>query len=157
MAWRFWSVHPNGMRLRSPYHETDWEAGEPLAAKCLSPQLSRGPAGHRHRAPHPRCRCGIYGGTYRDLRAFLNTDLAQAAGVPVLGCVSLWGTVLAENNAWRASLAYPERLFVPTFLRGAFSVATELEAYGVPVQILDVQDLFNALHPEGRAPFIASG
>jgi hypothetical protein len=159
VAWRFWGVGVDDAgraRLRSPYRETLWEPGEPFVARCLSPQLTLGPAGHRHQAPDPRCRCGAYGGTYRDLRAFLGTHLARPSEAPVLGRVELWGTVLVEHTSWRSSFAYPERLLVPTFVPGAYTVADELQAYGVPVGILDVRDMFAALHPAGHAPFIPS-
>jgi hypothetical protein len=160
VAWRFWGLGESAAgeaRLRSPYRETEWEVDEPLAARCFGPQLTLSPSGHRHQAPDVLCRCGVYGGTYSDLRSFLSTTLVRPSSAPVLGRVSLWGTVIAENDAWRASFAYPERLLVPTFVRGAYAVAEELEAYGVPVSILDVRDMFTALHPAGHAPFIPSG
>jgi hypothetical protein len=158
VAWRFWSIAETdaGARLVSPYRETEWEPGEPMLGRCLTPQLTLGPAGHRHQAPDLDCRCGVYGGTYRDLRSFLSTHLVRPSESPVLGRVSLWGTVIAGSDSWRASFAYPEHLLVPTFVRGAFSVAEDLEAYGVPVSILDVRDMFTALHPQGHAPYIPS-
>jgi hypothetical protein len=154
VAWRFWSVDgaDGEVRLRSPYRDTVWEVEEPVIARCLGPQLRLGPAGHRHQAPGPDCQCGVYGGTYRDLRTFLNGNLVRLERSPVLGRVLLWGSVLTEGPAFRASHAYPERLFVPTFVRGAFRVADELEAYGVPVTILDARDTFSALHPTSTAP-----
>jgi hypothetical protein len=160
VAWRFWGLgksETGDVRLRSPYRETAWQVDEPLSAECFGPQLTLGHNGHRHQAPDANCRCGIFGGTYSDLRLSLNTALMRPSAAAVLGRVSLWGTVLAENDTWRASFAYPERLLVPTFVRGAFTVAEELEAYGVPVAILDVRDMYTALHPAGHAPFIPSG
>jgi hypothetical protein len=154
VTWRFWSVDGAGgpARLRSPYRDTIWEVDEPTLARCLGPQLRLGPAGHRHHAPDPDCRCGVYGGSYRELRTFLNSNLARLDRSPVLGRVLLWGVVIAEGGAFRASHAYPERLFVPTFVRGAYRVASELEEYGVDVTILDARDTFSALHPTSPAP-----
>ena len=160
VAWRFWRLDASdegATRLISPYQGVRWEVGEPLIARCLAPQLTPGPSGHRQHAPDEKCRCGIYGGTYRDLRSFIETNLVRPATLPVLGRVSLWGTVIGENASWRASFAAPERLLVPTFLSGAFTIASELEAYHVPVAVLSVRDIFTALHPSGHAPFTPLG
>jgi hypothetical protein len=154
VAWRFWGVGESDdgeYRLQSPFRATVWEPGTPFAATCLSPQLTLGPLRHRHQAPDPGCRCGVYGGTYRELRTFLYSNLVRPSSTPVLGRVSIWGVVLEdESSSWRGSFGYPERLLVPTLLRNAFRVARDLEAYGVPVTMLDLQDMFSALHPAGR-------
>ena len=101
----------------------------------------------RHEAPSPDCRCGVYGGTYSDLRSFLNATFMPPAEAAVLGRTSLWGAVIDERSGWRAQCAYPERLLVPTLLRHAAEIAHDLEDYGVPVVMLDAAETFAALHP----------
>ena len=39
---------------------------------------------------------------------------------------------------------------VPTLVHDAYRVAADLEAYGVPVSIMDVATTFTALHPATR-------
>jgi hypothetical protein len=68
----------------------------------------------------------------------------------VIGRVLLWGSVVEEDAAWRAELAYPQRLLVPTLLRDAYGVARDLEDYGVPVTLMDVGETYSALHPTTR-------
>jgi len=54
--------------------------------------------------------------------------------------VSLWGEVVECEWGWRASHAYPERLFVPQPPRDAALaewIAKSLEGYGVPVEIVE--------------------
>jgi hypothetical protein len=58
----------------------------------------------------------------------------------VVGEVSLWGTVIECEHGYRASLAYPRRIYVPS--DGAHwdweKVADDLSAYRVPVEPLPV-------------------
>ena len=58
--------------------------------------------------------------------------------------MSLWGTVVECAHGWRASLAYPARVYVlaPSYGRrsqvvGTDGLADELQVYGVPVGTLD--------------------
>jgi hypothetical protein len=61
----------------------------------------------------------------------------------VIGRVSLWGSVVECEGGWRASHAYPERLWVPALhdeheIAGdARKIACELTAYGVPIELVD--------------------
>lgn len=148
-GWRLWIVEREGdaYRLRSPFRDDVWPIGEPLVAQCTGPDLVNGPRGHRHEAPSPDCRCGVYGGTYSGLRSFLNATFMPPAEAAVLGRTSLWGAVIDERAGWRAQYAYPERLVVPTLLRDAAKIAHELEDYGVPVVMLNAAETFAALHP----------
>ena len=62
---------------------------------------------------------------------------------PVIGRVSLWGTVVECAQGWRASLAYPAQLYVPLLPRGrhaalAHQFALDLTDYGVPVDLIEV-------------------
>jgi hypothetical protein len=63
-----------------------------------------------------------------------------------VGRVALWGVVIECERGWRASYAYPARLYVPTrstARRPRLSpreVADGLAAYGVPVTATDASD-----------------
>ncbi len=53
-------------------------------------------------------------------------------------------TARAREKAGRASLAYPERLYVPVLdakghESGAAEVALDLTEYGVPVELLEIE------------------
>jgi hypothetical protein len=62
----------------------------------------------------------------------------------VIGTVSLWGRIVECARGWRASRAYPKRIYVPA-TRGPYwlkapqvdEVALALTDYGVPVDLLD--------------------
>jgi len=49
-------------------------------------------------------------------------------------------------NGRRASHAYPLALSVSTLSRRAYDIAAALEAYGVPVEVLDAGETFSALY-----------
>ena len=62
----------------------------------------------------------------------------------MIGTVSLWGRVVECTRGWRASRAYPSRIYVPQrpapyWLRAERSeeIALGLTDYGVPVELLD--------------------
>jgi hypothetical protein len=157
VGWRFWSVRleRGGYRLHSPFRNNLWPPGEPLVAECVGTDVALGARGRRkHDVPSARCRCGIYGGTYRGLRTFLDGTFVPLAEPVVIGRVALWGAVIEEPAAHRAARAYPERLLVPTLLRDAARIATDLRAYDVPVIVLDIAETFAALNPvvAARAP-----
>jgi hypothetical protein len=153
VAWRFWDVETGegATRLRSPFRSVTWPAGEPLHAECLGLRLAGRSSARAHAPPGDGCRCGVYGATYRELRTFLRTKLIRPAAAPVLGSVLLWGEIVADDYGWRAADAYPERVLVPTLSRRAFATAAALEEYGVPVEIVDVGEMYSALNPATRA------
>jgi hypothetical protein len=139
VAWRLWyAVESAGeTHLSSVYHAAQWPVREPLEAVCGRRRL---PFREKHAAPTTRCTCGIYAALPTAAGEYFLTVVPQPATPVVVGCVSLWGRVVECERGWRASHAYPERLFVPTF--GRFSdtaarIAAGLKEYGVPVEVLD--------------------
>ncbi len=83
---------------------------------------------------------------------------------PVIGEVALWGRVVECTGGWRASLAYPKRLYVAVMgdrrARSAPRVAKHLERYGVPVGVIDgsePEDLATALGRPTGAPLRKNG
>jgi hypothetical protein len=141
IGWRVWyAVEDAGsIRLSSIIHKTLWPAGAPLAATCRRLRIPLFST-RKHVAPSAECRCGIYATTPPALREYLAVGSAWADVVrivPVLGRTSLWGTVHESEHGWRASMAYPKELFVPTAsLRPPWAerVMRELRSYRVPVR-----------------------
>jgi hypothetical protein len=74
----------------------------------------------------------------------------------VIGTVSLWGTVVEGERGWRASHAYPRRIYVPVPSRRAWlnpvgglrrpalppaEIAYALAEYGVTVELVECSSL----------------
>src|SRR5262245_54624948 len=142
LGWRAWLVVEtrDGLRLRSVLYPTIWQPKEEETAVCRPGVAGALPP---HEAPHPRCRCGIYASKAPELATPYVHSYA-GAGNPLLrivGTVSLWGTVIEGQHGYRASRAYPERLYVPVDrIQGSrrvspMVIAFELmSTYGVEVE-----------------------
>ncbi len=145
-AWRVWRVvaGKDGYTLGSVIKPTLWPPREPLVAECLcsSPVVTwfrrkRSP----HEIPDERCECGIYAASLPTVGQYLRDPPANLAVARVLGQVSLWGRVVECERGYRASHAYPLRLFVPVdssvHRRHRWRALVHgLDAYGVPVEAL---------------------
>lgn len=171
VGWRLWHVVETeaGLRLRSPLYRTVWTPRQEMIAACRrgaeSALLIHSPRKPRHSVPDERCGCGIYASrTPGRAAAYLSRFFKQRDGVlhRVIGCVSLWGSMVECESGWRASHAYPARIYVPAprerrlpfvprsirpCLR-AEGIALGLADYGVPVELTDctsIRDLAEAL------------
>jgi len=143
VAWRVWRVvrRDGEYILGSIVKRTLWPAGEALAAECVGHQrLWPRRRKQRHDAPEAQCDCGIYA-------APLDRVGPYAAEAPfgriarVLGEVALWGTVIECEYGYRASHAYPARIYVPADAGDPWrlsweDVALGLWRYGVPIEPL---------------------
>jgi hypothetical protein len=130
-GWRAWVVTEtrDGLRLGSVLHDLVWPHDRPLVAECRRADdpfaLPIGP----HPVPGAECNCGFHAA--RDPVDALS--YARGRDEPhtvcrVLGEVQLWGHLLETEAGWRASHAYPLRLYVPDG-----EIAAALAAYSVPV------------------------
>jgi hypothetical protein len=150
VGWRVWLVVKDDerCRLRSVLYDALWSPRRELVARCFHRAL---PLPWRRRSTHlppaGDCRCGIYAtrgpeeaATYLEGRSW-----ADALSVHrVIGTVSLWGRIVECARGWRASRAYPKRIYVPA-TRAPYwlkapqvdEVALALTDYGVPVDLLD--------------------
>ena len=146
VAWRVWVVVPDGddgiPRLRSVVQKTVWPAGDALVAECCQrrvlAKLLRRP-GH-DAVPLAACQCGIYATELPELEPLL-AEAPWETGARVLGEVHLWGDVIECERGWRASRAYPARLYVPVRdgRRPRLTqeeIALGLSDYRVPVELL---------------------
>jgi hypothetical protein len=156
VGWRVWNVvEADGALLLASlvYHEL-WLPGRELEARCRRPLAalpwSRLPL---HEPPARDCCCGVHAlESPAVAAAYLASPVEHGprAFGRVLGAVSLWGRVVEAERGWRAGVGYPARLLVPDSRRRRFvattlwpyrpavrTIATELEAYGVPVEVVD--------------------
>lgn len=122
IGWRAWLVveTPDGLRLQSVLYPTVWTPRGEEVAVCRpgdrSPEEELNAALAPHLAPHPSCRCGIYASKTPELATpyvHSHAGLAGSALLRIVGTVSLWGTVIEGQHGYRASHAYPDRLYVP--------------------------------------------
>jgi hypothetical protein len=130
-GWRAWVVTetPAGLRLGSVLHELLWEHGHAAVAACRRGDDPFALPIPEHPVPGAECNCGFHAA--RDAADALSyargRDEAHTV-CRILGEVHLWGHVLETEGGWRASHAYPDRLYVPDP-----ELAVELATYGVPV------------------------
>jgi hypothetical protein len=145
-GWRLWAVEDvrGSARLRSLYQRCIWPTRAPIAASCRAQRFR---AWHRapHESPVDTCSCGIYAvGADRIRRLWRDSQLPPGVSL-VVGTVSLWGGVVECEHGWRAGFAYPREIFVPSLARKPDETAASLEAYGVPVEVLDATTIAIAL------------
>jgi hypothetical protein len=130
-GWRAWTVveTPTGLRLGSVLHDVLWTPRRALVAECRLHEDPFATPVSPHPVPGPSCNCGFHAA--RDAADALS--YARGRDEPgticrILGEVTLWGHVLQTEGGWRASHAYPARLYVPDD-----EIADALAAYSVPV------------------------
>lgn len=108
-GWRIWNLSEGatGPSLLPAGSGVDaWPPRCAVVARCGRPALL--PVGRgKHDAPVFDCRCGVYAG--RSLETFGRPRPAWPPP-PVVGMVSLWGTVIEHERGWRGGFAYPSRL-----------------------------------------------
>lgn len=146
-AWRVWRVVEDAdgeVVLGSVVQPTLWAPGNAFSAECLRCRRPwvRLRRRRKHDAPQPGCECGIYASSLHHVGQYLNGFAAQSRSARVLGQVFLWGTVVECDRGFRASHAYPSRIYVPADAgrwreRGCEQIAFGLWRYDVPVELLD--------------------
>ena len=130
-GWRAWVVTetPAGLRLGSVLHDLVWPHGRPLVAECRREDdpfaVSIGP----HPVPGAECNCGFHAARDPvDALSYARGRDDPGTVCRILGEVFLWGHVLETEGGWRASHAYPGRLYVADV-----EIAAALTGYSVPV------------------------
>jgi hypothetical protein len=130
-GWRAWAVMqtPDGLRLGSVLHELEWLPRRALVAECRRDEDPFASAVGPHPVPGAECNCGFHAARDPvDALSYARGRDEPSTVCRILGEVLLWGHVLETERGWRASHAYPGRLYVPDA-----QLAAELSAYGVPV------------------------
>jgi hypothetical protein len=137
----------------SVFHRVRWPWRDALAGRCEAWQPPWRRHRSRHLPPQRECQCGIYASTLATASTYVPTSPSRTHGrYPVIGTVALWGDVIEHTGGWRASFAYPTRLFVlhagVRRAEQARRTAEALERYGVPVDVIEAwnpQDVVTAL------------
>lgn len=134
-GWRAWRISRtvDGLRLCSIIYDDVWTPNEAFTATCQASSHSSG-------APDTSCACGVYAS--RSSGAAKRYATGRNDGLFIgraIGIVALWGLVFAGADGWRATFAYPKRLWVRE-PGGACSpeaegVAGELAVYGTPLDL----------------------
>jgi hypothetical protein len=130
-GWRAWVVTETaaGPRLGSVLHDLTWVPGEPALASCRRHEDPFAQALPVHPVPGFACNCGFHAARDAgDALSYLRGRDEPATICRILGEVALWGHVVETEGGWRASHAYPARLYVPDD-----ALADELAVYGVPI------------------------
>jgi len=144
VGWRAWRALESGgeMDLASVFHRDRWPCLDPLTSTCRTLRAPWRRGRERHAPPSPDCVCGIYAAATLELACAYAPPFRSRSPGPyaVVGPVALWGDVIEHTDGWRASFAYPLRLYV-LYTGGrratqAARVAKSLERYGVPVDTL---------------------
>jgi hypothetical protein len=131
VGWRAWVVTetPAGLRLGSVLHDLVWEPCRPALAACRQdedPFAERQPP---HPVPGLACNCGFHAARDPvDALSYLRGRDEPGTLCRILGEVALWGHVVQTEAGWRASHAYPARLYVDDP-----DLAAALAVYGAPV------------------------
>jgi hypothetical protein len=131
-GWRAWTVVETaaGIRLASPLYSQLWLPGEPAVAACKRDEDSFARPVAEHEVGSSVCACGFH--AVRDpVDAFSYLRGRDDPGTigRILGEVALWGDVLAGEAGWRATNAYPLRLYTADG-----ELAEALAPYGVAVR-----------------------
>jgi hypothetical protein len=131
LGWRVWTVRKTreGVRLCSVLHDTVWTPSSPAVAACAKT--------HPHESPALSCSCGFHA-VHDPVDAFTYLR-GRDDGLTlcrVLGEVVLSGRILETEAGWRASHAYPGRLYVTDA-----ALVEVLALYGVPVSSAPCESL----------------
>jgi hypothetical protein len=113
-GWRAWTVVETaaGIRLASPLYSQLWLPGEQAVAACRRADDPFARPVPEHEVGSSLCACGFH--AVRDpVDAFSYLRGRDEPGTVgrILGEVALWGDVLAGEAGWRATSAYPLRLY----------------------------------------------
>jgi hypothetical protein len=115
-GWRAWVVTrtEDGLRLASVLHDLVWPIETPIVAECRRHEDPFADPVLAHPVPGAVCGCGFHAARDpADALSYARGRDEPGTVCRVLGEVSLWGHVLETQGGWRASHAYPVRLFVP--------------------------------------------
>ena len=115
-GWRAWVVTETaeGLRLASVLHDLVWPHGAPLVAECRRDDDPFTTPIGTHPVPGAECNCGFHAARDPvDALSYARGRDELGTVCRILGEVNLWGHVLETEAGWRASHAYPLRLYVP--------------------------------------------
>jgi hypothetical protein len=131
VGWRVWTVRetPVGLRLASVLHDVLWATADAAVASCRRDEDPFAAPLGPHPVPAAICNCGFHAARdATDVLSYLRGRDEPETLCRILGEVALWGNVIVTEGGWRASMAYPTRLYC-----GDEEIAEALSVYDVPV------------------------
>jgi hypothetical protein len=131
VGWRAWTVRdtPGGLRLGSVLHDFVWAVGDVAVAACRRDEDPFALPIAVHPVPDAACNCGFHAARdSADALSYLRGRDEPDTQCRILGEVAVWGHVIETEAGWRASMAYPSRLYVADP-----AAAEALAVYGVPI------------------------
>jgi hypothetical protein len=131
LGWRVWKVSESqdGLRLGSVIYDGLWLPGRAAIAACRRQEAPFADPVDPHDVPGTVCGCGIHAARDPvDAFSYLRGRDEPGTVARVLGEVVLSGQVVETEAGWRASVAWPARLYVDDP-----AIADALAIYGVPV------------------------
>jgi hypothetical protein len=143
-GWRLWHLTEDAgtILLRSVIMNVVWPLRSALEAECLRTgrRALRRIARRKHVTPEFDCTCGVYAGRQELVPHYWQESAGRWSKARVFGRVALWGKVVECERGWRATRAYPSRIYVPADTRlgsaDEVEIAAQLTEYGVPVELL---------------------
>ena len=130
-GWRAWTVVEThaGLRLGSVLHDLAWPSGRAVVAECRLGEDPFAVPAAPHPVPGAGCNCGFHAARdSSDALSYTRGRDEPGTVCRILGEVTLWGHVVQTESGWRASHAYPSRLYVPDL-----DIAAALAGYGVDI------------------------
>jgi hypothetical protein len=131
VGWRAWVVTETaaGLRLGSVLYDEVWTPGATAVAACRRRDDLFAEPVAEHATPGLGCGCGFHAAhDAADALSYLRGRDELTTVCRILGEVAIWGRLVETEAGWRASAAYPYRLYVPDE-----ELAAALAVYGVPV------------------------
>jgi hypothetical protein len=131
-GWRAWVVTETaaGLRLTSVLYDLVWPLVEPALAECRRHEDPFAEVLPPHPVPGRACNCGFHAARDpADALSYARGRDEPGAVCRVLGEVTLWGHVVETEAGWRASHAYPAKLYVADA-----TIAAELAVYGAELR-----------------------
>ena len=139
VGWRAWIVTEtaDGLRLGSVLNELAWPLGQPVVAECRRHEDPFAEPVPPHPVPGVPCSCGFHAARDpADALSYASGRDEPGTVCRILGEVALWGHLVQTEAGWRASHAYPARLYVP-----GCDLAVALRGYGVPISCAECASL----------------
>jgi hypothetical protein len=159
-GWRMWREVQHG-RLTSVTRDDIWTPGEAMHATCGNLLSARRHHVYRGAGPYEDCTCGLYAkASLLDLLQAYDPEVAAGqTEAMAIGTVKLWGEVVEGTTGYRATMGYPDTIYVlvpehvpsPAFIthgeaaRRAYANAIATRMFSVPAASVMLQNLARSL------------
>lgn len=113
VGWRMWREVQHG-RLTSVTRDDVWTPGEAMHAVCGNLLSARRHHVYRGATAYEDCTCGLYAkASLLDLLQAYDPEVAAGqTEAMAIGTVKLWGEVVEGTTGYRATMGYPDTIYV---------------------------------------------